>query len=268
MTQPIDDPQNSFPTKEIVLGSVGLVKDHFGVFIRAAWLPALLFILGTAWAAAAYPISTEFPDPNDAEAAVEFVFGPGGLFEAVVAQLLTALLIVPAATTWVRLTVLGPPEDGRFPLLSLTIREFSYLMTYVALFMVFMIIALFVAALIGTVLGSLSPVIGIFIGAAAGLLVVSRLLPSLAAAAFGERFGFRSAWRMTKPDTMPLFGAVVSFGMPLMAAQFVLALIAGALLYDLGLFVHGAVVALIQAVAILLSSVFVGRVYAYYKDML
>lgn len=268
MTQPQDDPKAVFPSKEIVLGSFSLVKDHVLIFLKAAWMPVLAFILATAWAASRYPIPDHLPDTTDPELAADFVFGPGGLFEAVIAQLLTALLIVPAATVWVRLTVLGPPEDGRFPLMTVSLREFSYLMTYVALLVVFLTISAFTAALIGVVAGVLSPMIGLIIGAGAGILVVSRLIPALGAAAFGERSGFGAAWRMTKQDTLPLFGATVSFGLPLITVQLLFAVLFGEALYGLGPFFHGGVMAAVQALAILFASVFVGRVYAYYNDLL
>lgn len=283
MSEPDKGGPVGFPTKDIVLGSFSLPLGHFGTYLRAAWLSVALFIAASLLVAAALPPPPVPPGGDDPAALAEYMMASGGFLMVFVFEILTLLLLIPAITVWIRLTAFGPPEDGRFPLLSLGESEIRYLITYVLVLilsgvaMVAVLIAASLAgalivAVIGALAGGIGPmmiqlssVVGTVLGFATFIYVSARFVPALGATAMNEEIDVKSAWNETKAQARPLFWSQVSIFGILLLAQFLFLYAVGSLLPLGGSLIGGLITALIQALAILIAAVYVGRVYAYFR---
>ncbi len=203
--------------------------SHFGLYLRSAWLSLAAFVAASLVITSILPLPPAPPKGNDLGQLIEYMTAPGGLLEVLAYEIVSLVLLVPAITIWIRLTVFGPPEDGRFPLLSLGGAEVRYLSAYVliALMSLGAMIGVMIAAIlavrilsaifgmlaggVGTALMNLTSIAGFALGLAAFVYVTSRFMPALGATALGDAFDVKRGWAETKPQAWPLFWSLVSF---------------------------------------------------------
>lgn len=280
MSEPDTGGAGTFPTKDIVLGSFSLPFGHFGLFLRSAWLSLGAFVVASMLVSTMMSPPPVPPPGNEMADLILYLTAVGGFFEVLAFEILTLLVLLPAITVWIRLTVYGPPEDGRFPLLSLGEAELQYLFAYIVV-VVFSLAAMIgvliastltvsvLAAVIGAASGGtflqLASVVGSVLGLAAFIYVSARFVPALGATALGQPFAIRAGWDETKAQARPLFWSLVSFGGTLMLVQLALSLGFAMLLPSGVALLGGLIKALIQALGIMLACVYVGRVYAYFR---
>ncbi|MEQ8828852.1 MAG: hypothetical protein RLW87_03515 [Alphaproteobacteria bacterium] len=283
MSKPDEAGPGAFPSKDIVLGSFMLPFSHFGLYLRSAWLSLAAFVAASLVITSILPLPPAPPEGNDLAQLIEYMTAPGGLLEVLAYEIVSLVLLVPAITIWIRLTVYGPPEDGRFPLLSLGGAEVRYLSAYVliALMSLGAMIGVMIAAIlavrilsaiigmlaggVGTALMNLTSIAGFALGLAAFVYVTSRFMPALGATALGDAFDVKRGWAETKPQAWPLFWSLVSFAGILFLAQLALMIGFGMVLPSGVWLLGGAIRAAIQALGILLACAYIGRVYAYFR---
>lgn len=277
-------PTDDFPVRDTVLGSVMLVFNHPVPFLKAGWLPVVLYLVANLWAEMTTGGFAPPPQTGDPEETLAYLIGPGGFLETMAYTVLGLVLLLPAITAWIRLTVLGPPEDGRYPLLNLGRAEAVYLVCYIlivivsglaalaailATSIVSSILILILSLAAGGVAGALSGLLGVVGGVlsiGAYLYVTARLLPALGGCAFGEAPDLRGTWTETKPDAPRLAGAFVLLTLAVFLAQILLAFPINLMAGDGPSPFAAGILSLFQALSILIASVFVGRVFAYYRD--
>lgn len=192
-----DAAESRFPIFWASFGSVGLAIRSLTTYIRAGWLSIILFLV--SWVAFAYLQMTgallAVPE-NQGQLETQFALGLIGIV-MIVAPL---VLLVPAITAWIRLTVLGHPENGGFPTWEFRRREWVCLGYYVVL-LILGILILVAPIILATIVADDSfLVLGILVlfGFVGALYTVARLLPLLAAAAIGEPTSIKETWRLTR----------------------------------------------------------------------
>ena len=276
-------PIHRFPVGESVRSTCSLAFGYFGTFLRAAWLPVVLYVVGSLGLARQGVPMILLEDIAGPGAATKYLIGPGGLGEYMLYTTAVQLLMVPAATVWIRLTVLGPPEDGRFLLLSLGRAEVQYVLAYVLIILLASLLAVagaLAVSIAGGILGFLMVLFGFgwtvslteLIGTvgsvfalAVFIFVIARLVPVLGRASFGRRLAVSQVWRKTKPASAELFWATLIIAGTMMLAQFLINLILGTVLSGAETLIGGAIGATFQVFTILLGAVFTGRVYAFFE---
>jgi hypothetical protein len=179
-----------FPIIWASLGAIWLAFRGLPILLRAAWFPVLLFVL--VWVASAYLRATGAFDTGD--------FLPG-LLDGVL-SIAPVFLLVPAMTAWIRMTVLGPPSDGAYPVWRFGSEEWRFFGFFVLITIAAMVLfagPILLGVLIGvrsiilwSVFGAISVVVAIYI--------VGRLLPVLGAAALGVEMMVSHAWQDTEED--------------------------------------------------------------------
>lgn len=187
MTDPSAPPPKPFPIAATALGSFAFGMSDIRAYFRAGRISILLYFAANIALSAVWYFSEDPEEPS------------GKLLSLLVvelAALASTALIVPASTAWIRLTVFGKQEDGRFRFGS---PEWLYLFYYILIMVVMTMIAISLVLLLKNAVPSLPDTVSFLLAALVAVYLAARILPVFGSAACGEPASLNEIWALTRP---------------------------------------------------------------------
>lgn len=217
-------------------GAFWLPISRLAIFARAAWAPVTLFLVASFGIVGLQVLIAEALLAENAGARMA-----GGL--ALISASLnfvgiaSSLLLFPAMTAWIRLTIEGPPPDGRFPTWRFGAAEWHFLLRFLLISLIG-----FGALLGGLVISPSLYLVWWVLGVSAVPLALvayiylsARMLPYVGAAAMGHKATIHDAWRMSEGNGFRLFLVVAIFSITVLVTSFLLSAgLFGAATYEFG----------------------------------